>query len=874
MRALNKLFKGFLAMMFRKNNGLPQRLFKPLLVVCIVYLGYAFLSFALIATLGKYTLNKSLSDITGADVAVQQLWFNPFANSVTINNFSLSMNDESVIRVNRAYANVDLLPLFKGQLRLREIAISGPYVHLIRSANGELNLQHLLVPANKAEDAEEKPAKEGGAWPLSPVINRIVLAGGSIQVTDETVQPTVEMVFPVVDVEAQQLTLEKNAFSDFQLALELPKSGNIDIEGKVSANPFDLALGIDLTNIHLAQGNPWLMPFINGELSGGVLNASLSVKASGEPLNVALKGSANVADGSVKGADDQPLVGFSLLSADGFSLDYNSSNISLDQLTLKGLTGELEQFSDGRNSIGKLLKTAAEPKPSSAKEAEDVPAADNKQWQFRLKKITLDASSLLVVDHLLNPAYQAQLAPLTLTVDNLSNTDKAAKVDLESQLKLQPLNAKKPQPQLNFTGKLAGTMGLTLLDKGVRLQGSTQLSNVQLSDGKEQSVLVLDQIAVNSVQLDTVAETASVGELLIKGITATFETFVDGSTSIDQLLPSVIEPQQPASAPGPASQWRWQLDRLEADAKKLSFTDHTVEPAFHLQAGPLTAALTHLNSDGRKADLSVNGKLDDYANLSVNGTIAPLATPLSTDLSVNLTHYNMTPLSPYTGLFIGKKVKSGRLSLTSQVGVDGTHLTSRSEIAADKFYLGEKVASDQATKAPVGLGLSLLRNRDGLINLPLKVAGDLSDPSVSVHGLVLKALFGVLTKAATSPLSVLSLLPGGLSLDAVTFDVGSSELQAAQSRRLDKLAKMLKEHSKLAITLVGAANAADDRWLADQGVVETLRKQRLTTLARERANVVRSALVSQRHVNSEAIYMAQPVIDSKVAGVLLRDAKD
>ena len=70
-------------------------------------------------------------------------------------------------------------------------------------------------------------------------------------------------------------------------------------------------------------------------------------------------------------------------------------------------------------------------------------------------------------------------------------------------------------------------------------------------------------------------------------------------------------------------------------------------------------------------------------------------------------------------------------------------------------------------KAPVKLGLSVLRNRSGEITLPVTMAGNLDDPSFSVGGMVLKVLSNIVVKAATAPFSVLSALAGGKNLETI-----------------------------------------------------------------------------------------------------------
>ena len=55
--------------------------------------------------------------------------------------------------------------------------------------------------------------------------------------------------------------------------------------------------------------------------------------------------------------------------------------------------------------------------------------------------------------------------------------------------------------------------------------------------------------------------------------------------------------------------------------------------------------------------------------------------------------------------------------------------------------------SPQATKLPVGLAITLLRDSDGKINLDIPVTGRIDDPEFSVWRIVLQIVVNLLTKS-------------------------------------------------------------------------------------------------------------------------------
>ena len=122
---------------------------------------------------------------------------------------------------------------------------------------------------------------------------------------------------------------------------------------------------------------------------------------------------------------------------------------------------------------------------------------------------------------------------------------------------------------------------------------------------------------------------------------------------------------------------------------------------------------------------------------------------------------------------------------------------------------GSAVASEQAINAPVKLGLALLTDRDGVIEVNLPIQGDMSDPEFSVGQIVMRAFVNLLVKAAASPFSMLGSLAemAGFSseeLGQVSFVPGSVQLADNEAEKLSALAQALRERPELLLNIRGA----------------------------------------------------------------------
>jgi hypothetical protein len=143
-------------------------------------------------------------------------------------------------------------------------------------------------------------------------------------------------------------------------------------------------------------------------------------------------------------------------------------------------------------------------------------------------------------------------------------------------------------------------------------------------------------------------------------------------------------------------------------------------------------------------------------------------------------------------------VKKGALSLDLSYAIQNNKLTSQNRFFIDQMTLGEKVDSEDATHLPVGLAISLLKNREGEIELNLPISGSLDDPTFRVRKVLLKTLVNLLEKAATSPFALVgALIPGGADVSTIAFPCGTARLDEEATKKLDAIAGLLAKKTDL-----------------------------------------------------------------------------
>ena len=243
-----------------------------------------------------------------------------------------------------------------------------------------------------------------------------------------------------------------------------------------------------------------------------------------------------------------------------------------------------------------------------------------------------------------------------------------------------------------------------------------------------------------------------------------------------------------------------------------NFADYSIEPSFATGILELNGTVTGLSSDPKsRAKLKLDGKVDKYAPVDINGEVNLLSAAVFTDVSMNFRNMELTTFNPYSGKFAGYNISKGKLSTELRYLVQDRKLEATHHIVIDDLQFGDKTDSKDAAPIPLKLAVALLKDRHGIIDLNFPVSGTLDDPKFRLAPLVWKALLNLLTKVVTAPFAALgALFGGGEELAYVDFPAGSPELPIAQTDKLNKLAKALVERPQLKLSVPLTVVSAKD----------------------------------------------------------------
>jgi hypothetical protein len=207
-----------------------------------------------------------------------------------------------------------------------------------------------------------------------------------------------------------------------------------------------------------------------------------------------------------------------------------------------------------------------------------------------------------------------------------------------------------------------------------------------------------------------------------------------------------------------------------------------------------------LSSDPKsRAKVKLDGKVDRYAPVNINGELNLMSAAVYSDIKMSFKGLELTTMTPYSGHFAGYKIDKGKLSVELSYKVDQRKLDAEQHFVIDQLQLGDAVESPDAVHLPLKLAIALLKDRNGVIDLPLPITGSLDDPQFKVGPIIWHALVNLLEKAVTAPFAAIGRLFGGHGeeMKFIDFAPGSADLDAASKEKLDALTKALQEHDQL-----------------------------------------------------------------------------
>ncbi|MEW6078599.1 MAG: DUF748 domain-containing protein [Thermodesulfobacteriota bacterium] len=693
--------------------------------------------------------------------------------------------DRPLLELDRLGIGLSPSGILGGDIHLSAVELEGPKIHLVRDASGRLNILPPPADAGTGAPAEEDQVQDRpeSDSPMKIRVDAFRLADAVVSLSDGDGSETADGPSPGEIIGLPLLEVDAVA---------------------VDTGKRDITIGA----VRTADGRLRV-----NRLKDGTLNLQALSGPAAEPITEEPVGE----DSTPEEASPSWVVSLSTLSLDNYQvraeglLPGNSAGAVVDQIR-----AAVTDFSTRRDNTGQV----------------DFSCRLNESGLLTVKGgvglSPLSAGLAVGLDHLGLPGLYPFLA------DYVPGEITGGEAFLQGDVSLAPVQGK---------------------DLAATFQGQAAIRDFKSIDRQKGGPLVaFDGLELNAVRAGNHPAALEVGDIRL--IRPSAEVAIDAGGKLnlartagkDEAGTGTTEFKADPSPESAGKSVSVDIGKIVLADGRLRFSDLSSGRLF--QAGLSKANLEVSGVSSRPdqvAEVLFSGLLDNQTPLNLSGRISPLSRDLYADLLLKVENLELSGVSPYSGRYIGRDIAKGKLFTDLGYIVKDRKMTGENHIFIDQLELGKTVDSPDAADLPVGLAISLLRDRQGKIVLDVPVSGDLNDPKFSLGRIILQAFTNIVVKAATSPFSLVGAVMGGADPSHLEFAYGSADIPEATGPVVDKLVDLLYDRPKLAIELNGFVDGEKDRQaLADMAFLKKLKAVKHAAMppAEARATAVDNVLIA------------------------------
>ncbi len=586
--------------------------------------------------------------------------------------------------------------------------------------------------------------------------------------------------------------------------------------------------------------------------SAGVTNTSFTMDgnkslASLDELNVKTielkaknKDIASVADVAIKS------ISFDLLkmALNIASVDVNKPKFT-SELNDNGLSA-VNELGFGEQSA-KTTKVAKHTKKVE-KKAENKSASKSKENEFKfdIKNISVNNADITLTHLFEGEKIAHKFDNLFVKVANLSSdfskpfdakvamkSSQKLNLDVDSKIKIEPLDVS-AKIKLNDTnlpkyfayakpfleadlasGQLESSAEISYA-KDIKADAKVSIKDIRLNGKKAEKL-----IAFKSLDLEKISFAKN--NLAISGVSLN-SPFIKAHLSKERKfnLSQIVKedknkakteakPEGKKAASKKDDELKFSVKNFSLKNGEVDFSDASLFMPFATTISKLNGKLTDIDKK-RPSSGEFQGVVGKNGFAQITAKLFPFELKQNTDIKLDFKDIDLTDITPYSGQFVGYKIKKGKLNLNLNYSVTDSKLNGSNFINFDSLTLGEKVDSKDAVNLPLSLAISILSDQNNQINIDLPVEGNLDDPDFKYGGVIWAAVKKLFADITLAPFRFLgnALGLGSKDLSSIDFLAGSSELISSEAPKIADFIKLTGSKPKMKLSITPTYSKLDE----------------------------------------------------------------
>jgi uncharacterized protein involved in outer membrane biogenesis len=671
---------------------------------------------------------------------------------------------------------------------------------------------------------------------------------GAMNVRDPMGKGTRRFQLASVRANVADLTWPATSAGRVDLSASIPGGGTLAIAGSVRPAPDPTELRARLSNLDLG---PWAQFVPVAARITGVANADLRMN---EPLTIGIparvEGSIAVDRPAV--ADDRRQV-FAARRVEASGLEVHFPKVIVGRLLLSEPRGIVERDREGRFSATELIRRTGAPAEISTARTGPQRAAAAPEIGVEVREIVVRNGAVAWRDQAVSPEARLDVGGIEARVTGIGwplrgpagvhlalRPPGGGRLEVSGRVGIDPAAADVRviargaelapyRPYLPTRAHVAGAVDADLAivvpslgEPRATARGRAGLSRVDVRDG-ERTVMRVERVTATGIDVDWPG-TVAVDRLSLVQPWVLLERDAKGELPLRALLPA-----QPADAAkdtdaardtDAAAPLAVAVAHVSVDNGGLRVVDQKVSPPFAVDLQSAALKVDGLSTAGpQPARVELTGRLGSGADLTLRGTVGALGAPLRLDLAGELREFALPRTNPYLLQQVGWKTSEGRLTSKLTCRVDGDNLSVKTDIRLSHLQLVRASEHDGAQARiglPLGVLTSLMKNRNGDINITLPIGGRVSDPKFDFSEAVWASVRSVAVHAIALPVSWIGRVRytkdsriDRIEIDPVVFEPGTPTPTPEGHAQVARLAAFLEELPEVRLSLTPVISSRD-----------------------------------------------------------------
>lgn len=596
----------------------------------------------------KSILLSKLGEALHRDVAIESINFNPYTLTATLNGVSIRERGDGkpgdeVVGFDSLMVNAELASLAVAGVVIKEVALVGPRVKLVRLADNRYNISDLI------DEWAAKP-KNNDPPPRFSVSN-IQISGGKIEFDDrpEGVNHAITdltLRLPFVS----NLSFYADSFVEPYFSAVV-NGAPLVLNGK--SRPFDDSLEselvLNLDDLQLARYLTYSPVDLPVKLASGATDADFRfrfLQTKGKPSTLSLAGKLVLKDFRLEASSGAPLLAMKRMEVVLREVDLIKLGVGIEQVLIE--SPEIDVRIDKQGNLNWLALVPETPAGNAAANAKPKDAGEP-------PLILVDA--VVVKDGVIN-------------VQDLSGSS-----EQKGSIKALQLDAR------NFDSSGSKPMEADVswkVDAGDRLQ--------------------VDEVAIRKAMVNLKKHEAVIGEYVVRDGKAKMTRAKDGSIwwFKSPALRVVSAAQKEKDAP-----WQVTLEKIALSNHVFQFEDRMFAPAAlqTLEIVSLDAGNISTLPDA-EAKLAAKLRINKKGQIGLEGVLKPMVP--QGEIRLDVSEIELLPFQPYFGNFLNITVTRGQVAAKGAVtvakGKEGIAVGYKGDLTLGAFHSIDKANSGDFLK--------------------------------------------------------------------------------------------------------------------------------------------------------------------------------